>query len=89
MKFLQLINTKKNLRLVVKLFGISLAVLGLNSSCKKDTNDCFNCTYVYAGQSIDIEFCEDDLNWEYNFDSWEEASDYYKAKFNASDEYDC
>jgi hypothetical protein len=79
----------KTLRLVSKLFGISLLILGFNSSCKKDKDDgvpdCITCTYTYAGVSIPVEFCKDDedLEWEDEFDSWEEAVNYIRAEFQS------
>jgi hypothetical protein len=78
----------KTLRLVSKLFGISLLILGFNSSCKKDKDnsgvpDCITCTYSYGGVNIPMEFCKDDpdLDWESEFDSWEEAVNYLRTEF--------
>jgi len=79
----------KTLRLVSKLFGISLLILGFNSSCKKDSDDdggvpdCITCTYSYAGYNIPMEFCKDDadLDWESEFDSWADAVNYIRTEF--------
>ncbi|MGD2035266.1 MAG: hypothetical protein PVF73_09440 [Bacteroidales bacterium] len=76
----------KTLRLVAKLFGISLLVLGFGSSCKKDKDDvpdCITCTYSYGGVDFSMEFCKDDadLEWEDEFDSWEDAVNYIRDEF--------
>ncbi len=82
----------KTLRLVAKLFGISLLILGFNASCKKDKDgsvpDCVNCSYSYAGQSINFSVCKDDVDWESEFDSWEDAYNYLRDEFD-DEGFDC
>ena len=74
----------KTLRLVSKLFGISLLILGFNSSCKKDKDDddggCITCTIdltQYGLGSYSYTYCENDPSkWEDDFDSWEDVQAY-------------
>lgn len=73
----------KTLRLVGKLFGISLLILGFNSSCKKDDDDngeCVTCTIdltALGGSSYTYTYCENDpTEWEDEYDSWQEVKDY-------------
>lgn len=73
----------KTLRLVGKLLGISLLILGFNSSCKKDKDDddgCITCVAdlsAYGLGSVSYTYCEDQpATWEDDFDSWQEVVDY-------------
>jgi len=72
----------KTLRLVGKLFGISLLILGFNSSCKKDKDDddCITCHIDlsdYGEGSYNISYCKDDPSeWENYWDNWQEVVNY-------------
>ncbi len=71
----------KTLRLVGKLFGISLLILGFNSSCKKDKDDnCISCAIDlsdYGGGVLHYTYCENDPSkWEDEWDSWQDLEDY-------------
>jgi hypothetical protein len=71
----------KTLRLVGKLFGIVLLILGFNSSCKKDKDDnCITCTIdltAYGYGVLHYTYCEDDRDtWEDEWDSWQELEEY-------------
>jgi len=74
----------KTLRLIGKLFGISLIILGFNSSCKKDKDDdgeVITCTVDLRQYGLGIEtytFSEDDPEtWEFfdeDFDNWNDVN---------------
>lgn len=69
----------KTVRLVGKLFGISLLILGFNSSCKKDKDDgdCITCTYTYGAHSYSYTYCENKPEeWSDWADSWQEVVEY-------------
>lgn len=83
----------KTLRLVGKLFGISLLILGFNSSCKKDKDEkCITCTYTYEDGSHDTEeICESDMQeWIGDEDmTWDEFESLVRAYAAISDELSC
>ena len=72
----------KTLRLVGKLFGITLLIFGFNSSCKKDKDgdECITCHIDlsdYGEGSYSITYCKDDPEeWNEYFDSWNDVVDY-------------
>ena len=85
----------KTLRLVGKLFGISLLILGFNSSCKKDDDkgECVTCTVdlsQYGLDSYSYTYCENDpAGWEDEYDSWQEVKDYAAYMDATYDFVDC
>ena len=83
----------KTLRLVAKLLGISLLILGFNSSCKKDDDDggeCITCTYTYGNVTESFTYCKDKPEeWAGYGLSWDEFVALIQAYDALSDDVTC
>ncbi|MBN2524126.1 MAG: hypothetical protein JXB24_12710 [Bacteroidales bacterium] len=73
----------KTLRLIAKLVGISLIILGFNSSCKKDKDDdgeVITCVVDLSGYGMGTytyTYREDDPStWEDDFETWNDLKEY-------------
>lgn len=77
----------KTLRLIGKLLGISLIVLGFSSSCKKDKN-CITCNFTYEDEQPSSETVCEGEQQEYTGEdiTWEEFVNYAKL-FDETSEY--
>ncbi len=86
----------KTLRLIAKLVGISLLILGFGSSCKKDKNESITCTVDLSQYGLGIQtytISEDDPStWEVfdeDFDNWNDVKDYINYMDAQYDFVDC